>query len=118
MSVFLDNSMIASSSVPRGSVGGHGEQQFHIAVRGMPVTVDELRFSSGALKPEEFLTEGKDHRPAPGPGVANNGGGSAAPAPEGETPMRRLDRLARERRAREKAEREARRREEEAKRRQ
>ena len=113
MEIFLDNKMIATALVPLSSLGEPSGQQFHIAVGGSPMVVDELRFSTGSLRPNEFLTKGEE-RSKSGPPVARNDGGGrpVEPARPGESPFQRSARELAERKAEEKAERERRRMEE------
>ncbi len=113
MEIFLDNKMIATALVPLSSLGEPSGQQFHIAVGGSPMVVDELRFSTGSLRPDEFLTKGEE-RSKSGPPVARNDGGGRPlePARPGESPFQRSARELAERKAEEKAERERRRMEE------
>lgn len=109
--LFVDNEPVASASLPLSSLSSAPQAPFHFASRRAPVIVDEIRFSSGALKPEQFLTAGRLALPG------SSAGDPEPAAPEGETPMQRRAREAAERRAKQRAEMEERRREEEAKRR-
>lgn len=114
MELYLDNKVIATASLALSDVGPPSSEPFRIVATQNPVVLDELRFTSGALKPAEFLTTGQQAA-----GTGNVGGDVAAEAedpPEGETVMERHAREALEKRERQKAEREEKRLEEEAKR--
>ena len=118
MTVFLDNKVIATAQIPLGSLGKPSSQHFRVAVGGSPMVVDELRFSTGSLRPSEFLTKGQEwSSPAAPPVVRNDGGRQAAPTParparRGESPFQRAVREKEERRAADKAERDRKRAEE------
>ena len=118
MTLFMDNKMVASTQIPLDRVGAPGGQRFRISVEGSPMVVDELRFTTGSLKPVEFLTTGKGWtKPQAGP-VAGNGENRNTPAARpGESPFQRAERELQERKAAQKAERERKRAEEERKRR-
>jgi len=118
MTVFLDNKMLATAQIPLSSLGEPSGQHFRIAVGGSPVVVDDLRFSTGSLRPSEFLTKGQEWSPAETPRVVSNDDGRrVAPARPGESPFQRAARELQERKAVEKAERERKRAEEAQKRR-
>jgi hypothetical protein len=110
MELHLGNKSVATASLPLPDVGTPSDAPFQIVATKSAVVLDELRFTAGALKPDEFLTAGID--PA-GPGMVAR---TKEPPPEDESPMERRARESRERRAEEDAKREAKRREEEAKR--
>ena len=116
MKIFLDNKMIASTLLPLEELRPVSGQTFRIAVGGSAVVVDELRFTTGSLRPSEFLTKGED-RPVSRPPIAGNDGRqNTPPSRPGESPFQRAARELQERKAEQAAER-ARKRAEEARRR-
>ena len=81
------------------------------------VVVDELRYTTGSLRPSEFLTKG-EARPAPGPPIAgNNERRESPPSRPGESPFQRAARELQERKAEQAAERERKRAEDDRRRR-
>ena len=107
MELYLDNKMVGSASLLRTELGPASKNPFFIVANRTPIVLDELRFTSGALKSAEFLTIGRDRQtPTPGdPNVAlDTDGGS----PKEETVMQRGAREARERKEKAKEERKAR----------
>ena len=112
MRIFLDNKLVASEQLALEDLEPATGQHFRIAVGGSAVVVDELRFTTGSLRPSEFLTKG-ENRPAAGPPIAGNGGRRVAPAARpGESPFQRAARELEERKAEQAAERERKRAEE------
>ncbi|MEO1845430.1 MAG: hypothetical protein ABGZ37_14295 [Akkermansiaceae bacterium] len=58
MELYLDNEIVAAASLLLSDLGSDSDLPFRIVAKGAPIVLDELRFSSGALKPEAFLTAG------------------------------------------------------------
>ena len=114
MELYLDNKVIATASLALSDIGPPSSEPFRIVATEDPVVLDELRFTSGALKPAEFLTTGQ--QAAETGNVAGDVAGEAKEPPKEESVMERHAREALERRARQKAEREAKRQDEEARR--
>ena len=105
MRIFLDNSMIASALLPLEVLRPVSGQPFRISVGGSAMVVDELRFTTGSLRPIEFLTKGEE-RPAPGlPMEDNDGKRMPPPSRPGESPFQRAARELEERKAEQAAER-------------
>lgn len=112
MKIFMDNRMIASTLLPLEELMPVRGQAFRIAVGGSAVVVDELRFTTGSLRPSEFLTKGED-RPVSRPPIAGNDGRQITPPSRpGESPFQRAARELQERKAEQAAERERKRAEE------
>ena len=117
MSIFLDNKLVASALLPLEELRPASGQHFRIAVGGSAVVVDELRYTTGSLRPSEFLTKG-EARPAPGPPIAgNNERRESPPSRPGESPFQRAARELQERKAEQAAERERKRAEDDRRRR-
>ena len=117
MGIFLDNKLVASALLPLEKLRPASGQHFRIAVGGSAVVVDELRFTTGSLRPSEFLTKG-EARPAPELPIAGNNERRIAPASRpGETPFQRAARELQERKAEQAAERERKRAEDDRRRR-
>jgi hypothetical protein len=110
MELHLDNKMVATATLAVSDVGPPSNAPFRIVAAKAPVILDELRFTAGALKPDEFLTAGFTQAAAGEIAVNPND------PPEEETFVQRRAREALERRAKDTAKRESRRMEEEAKR--
>jgi hypothetical protein len=80
--------------------------------KGTPIVLDELRFTSGALKSAEFLTIGRDSQ-TPTPDDPNVASDTDDGSPKEESIMQRGAREAQERKKKAKEERKARMEEEE-----
>ncbi len=88
MLLYLDNAEVATASLALSNLAPLSGTPFRIAVKQNAIILDELRFSSGVLKPDSFLTGGSSAFAAD---KADN------PIPRGESILRRRDREARER---------------------
>ena len=97
MEAYFDNRQVATASLALSDFSPDPGLPFRILARGTPIVLDELRFSSGALKPKAFLSGGLM-------GIAVAAGGPdpnrvADPPDKEESIMQRRDRELRERRA-------------------
>lgn len=107
MELYFDNKMVGSASLLRSELGPASKGPFYIVAKGTPIVLDELRFTSGALKSAEFLTIGRD-RQTPTPGDPNVASDTDGGSPKEESVMQRGAREARERKEKAKEERKAR----------
>jgi hypothetical protein len=112
MELYLDNKMVGSASLLRSELGPASNYPFYIVAKGTPIVLDELRFTSGALKSAEFLTIGRDSQ-TPTPGDPNVASDTDDGSPKEESIMQRGAREAQERKKKAKEERKARMEEEE-----